>query len=176
MMIDPKNYFKDYDGNAALDGALRFHDINDKKWKDDWGLSYGNLIPDIRIFASDAFGLMYGLNENNEVTIFWSETGELEKLGINIETFYKRIIDNPDSTINLYLFKEAEKCLGKLNIHEHYAFKIELAMGGELSTDNLIICDSNVHMNQLGKIAQQISRLPVGTKITNVLLEKEREK
>jgi hypothetical protein len=165
--------FEDFDGNTAFGGALRFYDPADESWRTTWGVYYGMLIPNIRIFASDSFGVYYGLDERNKVAIFWSETGELETLGVGIDEFYTMIKEDPERTINISLYNDAEKKLGKIKSNEHFSFKVELSLGGELSVDNLVITDEVSHMRQLGKIAQQILQLPVGTEINKVELEKD---
>lgn len=163
--------FSDFDGAAAFKGALRFFDPDDDRWKTSWGVSYGPLMPNIRLFASDAFGVMYGLDDDDKAVIFWSETAELERLGVTEEEFYRLIKQDPDGTISYGLHVDAEKIYGRLGLDQHFAFKIELAMGGELSVKNIMVMDAVAHMNALGKLAQRIRDIPVGTKFDQVRLE-----
>lgn len=58
-----------FDGGTAFGGALRFFGSDDA-WMTRWGRSYGDLAPNLRPIASDAFGTMYGLDESEKVAIF----------------------------------------------------------------------------------------------------------
>lgn len=159
-------------GDTAFKGALRFFDINDKSWKKTWGQLYGSLIPSINIFASDAFGTVYGIS-NNEVVIFWTETGELEPLGMNENDFYDLIVEDPDNTINLGLYCQATELFGVLSKDDHFAFKIETALGGDLSLNNITVMNGVDHYKSLGKLANQINSLPEGERIDSILLSND---
>jgi len=152
-----------FDGHTAFGGALRFHDALDLSWIDRWGREYGALIPDLRFFASDAFGTMYGLNAAGHVGIFWSETGDVEELGVDREEFFEMIAEDPNGTINLDLYREAVERIGVITYDQHFSFKVETALGGQLAVENLMIMDADAHMRALGAIAQQIHDIPPGS-------------
>lgn len=137
MDMKIKETLPEFNGRSAYSGALRFFDPDDLSWQEDWGKSYGPLLPQIRIFASDAFGVMYGFDRTGQVVIFWAENGEIEELGIDEETFYSLIKEDPEETINWGLYKEAVRKLGNVPLNEDLAFKIELALGGKLDVNNL---------------------------------------
>lgn len=166
-----RNDLPEFTGDTAFKGALRFFDINDDSWKLSWGVCYGSLIPDIKIFASDAFGTVYGLLDDGEVAIFWTETGELEQLGIYENDFYDLIVEDPENTINYSLYCEAENSYGAITKENHFAFKIETALGGELSLSNITIMNQVDHFRSLGKLATQIDIIPEGESINSVMLE-----
>ena len=162
-----------YNGSTAFDGALRFFESEDDSWKSIWGHCYGSLMPDIRIFASDAFGTVFGLVEKNKVAIFWCETGELEFLGIELEDFYEMIVQDPTGTINFDLYQAAIELYGKPAFEEHFAFKVETALGGELTTDNIVVMDAIEHFRAMAKIANQIKNIPTGQRIEKIKLEEK---
>jgi len=168
-----KSSLPDFDGNTAFGGALRFYDCEDDAWKSEWGKYYGSLIPDIKVFAIDAFGAVYGLSEKYEVVIFWSETGELEPLGVEMNEFYEMIMNDPIGTINLDLYLEAVDRYRKPSFDEHFAFKIETALGGKLTTDNITILNSIEHFKALGKLANRINEIPEGQGIDNISIEQD---
>lgn len=170
-MITKEN-LPEYNGRSAFDGALRFFEPEDDSWKSTWGHYYGSLMPDIKIFASDAFGTVFGIVNTDRVAIFWSETGELELLGLGLEEFYEMIIQDPIGTINIDLYRSAIEIHGKPSLEEHFAFKVETALGGKLTTDNIIIMDAKEHFKSMAKIAHQIKDMPVGRKIDNIKLER----
>ena len=160
-----------FDGESAFSGAIRFCDNGKKDWEQEWGDFYGSLKPSFRLFATDVFGTAYGLLSNNEVAIFWPETAELESLGIGISEFYEMILADPISTINLDLYMSAVKKYRKPTLDEHFAFKIETALGGELTVENVVIMNSTEHFRSLAKLAIRIKDMPVGAKITSIQLE-----
>lgn len=169
-MID-KTQLPKYDGFSAYDGALRFFDPEDTSWKYQWGKYYGELMPNIKIFAADAFGTVYGLLDNGSTAIFWTETGEIEGLGVDLDEFFELVYQDPDGTINLSLYQAAVEKFGNISVDKHFAFKVETALGGQLSIDNIVLMDSNDHFKALSKIAKQIKNIPEGQVINNILIE-----
>lgn len=165
-----KEQLPDFQGESAYNGALRFFDLLDTKWVEEWRDSYADLLPNLKFFAADAFGVLYGLNNQNQVCIFWTETGELEYLAVDQEEFFGIIAEDPDGTINRCFFEKALIALGKPSIKQDFAFKVEIALGGQISIDNLYICDRNKHLSGLGKVARQIKNMPLGTKINVSIL------
>jgi hypothetical protein len=152
-------------GGCGFSGALRFFpareheslpglcDWNRSRWLD----AYGSLRPGLFLFAEDAFGLQFGFLEDGNVAIFWGETAEVEPLGTDLRGFVDRIKEDPDTTISFSLFQEAVEMLGPLSLNQHFAFKVETALGGNLSVTNLTIMGAVDHMRSLGKIATQIT-------------------
>lgn len=168
-----KSELPDYDGTSAYGGALRFHDPADKSWVLRWGHSYCQLMPAIDVFASDAFGTVFGLTEEKEVAVFWPETGELERLGIGPDDFYEMIARDPEGTISLSTYLGAVGLHGKPSPVEHFALRIETAVGGKFSPDNMVIMDADSHLRALGKIALQVSGMPIGTRVTTVRVDEQ---
>ena len=160
-----KSFLPGFDGTRAFGGALRFFDAKNQEWVATWGKYYGNLLPKLRFFAGDAFGLLYGLDSNKKVSIFWTETADIEDLGVSEDEFYQLIQQDPDETINLALYKDAVDKLGEPNLDQDFALKVETALGGQLSIDNLYICDRESHLIGLAKIATQIHKMPAGTRV-----------
>lgn len=152
-----------FNGKTALQGALRFIEPNDD-WRERWGLSFGSLSPQLKLFAADAFGVVYGLDDKGKVSIFWPDGGDVEPLDVTEAEFYELIKADPDNTINLRLFLDASAALGEIGPSQSFAFKIELALGGAPSVDNIVIMDTDEYMRALGAIAQQIHDVPEGTR------------
>ncbi|MBK9219682.1 MAG: DUF1851 domain-containing protein [Uliginosibacterium sp.] len=134
------------------------------------GECYGDLMPEIRFFASDAFGTFYGVNVTGEVSIFWSETGELEDLGVDQNEFFMLIRNDPNGTINYSLYMKAVETYGVPLLNEVFAFKVETSLGGRMCIDNLMKCDRIQYMRLLGELALKIGDMPIGTKIDSVKL------
>ncbi|EKO3419390.1 T6SS immunity protein Tdi1 domain-containing protein [Vibrio fluvialis] len=169
-MVD-KTKLPDFDGKSAYKGALRFHEQSLSNWEVEWGNMYGSLKPEFTLFATDVFGTAYGLLPDETVAIFWTETGELEPLRIEQEEFFSFILDDPESTINYGLYLSAVERLGQPKSSENFAFNLELALGGQLSVDNLSIMDSKKHFRVLAKIAHQINDIPLGHQVKSIVRE-----
>ncbi|WP_395684134.1 hypothetical protein [Dokdonella sp.] len=156
-------------GAIALDGALRFfppYSCNALPglavWNEatGWKKNYLSLTPiDLVIFAEDAFGTQFYIEESGRVGIFWPETAEREPLSLSVPQFFETIADDPEGTINISLYEDAVASMGPLKLSEHFAFRLETALGGRPSLDNLIVMDSSRHMAALGKIAVQLARI-----------------
>ena len=160
-----KSMLSGYDVVSAFGGALRFLESTDMDWIRVWGESSGLGLPKLTFFASDAFGVLYGLDEAGGVSILWTETGQVEALNVSEDDFYRLIAQDPDGTISLNLYEAACSQLHTPKIHQHFGFKVETALGGALDPSNLYIVDRRVHLEALGKIAAQISKVPVGTRL-----------
>jgi hypothetical protein len=176
-----RDWLQRHNGAVALAGALRIFplvsaegmmDVASWNNREVWKASYGPLAPeDLWVFAEDAFGVQFGFLPDGGVARFWNETGEIEPLDLGLVSFLEVIADDPDETISYGLFRDALSVLGPLELSEHLAFRVETALGGELSVNNLQKMDALIHMRASGKIAQQIAGLAVGDKIDRAVLE-----
>src|SRR5262245_18051113 len=71
-----------------FDGALRLLDVADYGWVSAWEDGAECTLQGLEIFAADAFGTLYGVNIKDTVSIVWTETGDVEDLGIAERDFY----------------------------------------------------------------------------------------
>jgi hypothetical protein len=158
-----KSALPGFNGLSAFDGALRFLSKADETWLSKTRSFYGDLFPQLSIFAEDAFGVLFGFDANARVNIFHSESADIEFLGIYEDEFYGIISDDPDGTIGLAFYRQCVSALGRPLLEEHFAFKVETALGGALETKNVSILNRIDHYRALGSIARQIHNVPVGT-------------
>jgi hypothetical protein len=154
----------DYSGDSAFGGALRFLSPDDSDLIEVIRENYGDLSPNIEFFAADAFGVYYGLNKRGKVAIFWTETADIEEIDVSQDEFYELILDDPDSTINLSFYRMAVETYGRIEKHQDFALKVESALGGAMTLENIYICDAAQHLAVLAKIARQIHSIPIGTR------------
>lgn len=162
-----REWILDTGGAVAFGGALRVFPPADcsglysvKKWNASttWKARYGKKAPvNVLVFAEDAFGTQYYIDGEGMVGAFWSETGEQERFNLTVPEFLNSIVSDPNGTISASLYVEAIKEIGDLKISQHFAFKIELALGGKLEVANMVAMDSLRHMIALAKIAGQIA-------------------
>jgi hypothetical protein len=173
-----RRWLQQHNGAVAFGGALRFfpmtsaeglRDIASWNERELWAAWYGPLAPGrLWIFAEDAFGVQFGFLTGGELARFWNETGEVEALDVDVVEFVRLIAGDPDGTLSYRLFLDTQRALGPLGLSEHWAFRVETALGGDLAIDNLQRMDAVAHMQACGKIAQQISSLEIGTGIDEV--------
>jgi hypothetical protein len=149
-----------FDGTTAFNGALRFHAATPA-----WVAAYGNMAPQGATFlAEDAFGVQYLRDDRSgNICVFWPETAKYEDLGYDEAQFWQIVKAHPNDTILLDLYDTARATLGPVIVGQHYAWIIELALGGEQELSNLEVMDAHQHMRALASIAGQIKDLPDGT-------------
>jgi hypothetical protein len=158
----------EYDGQTAFGGALRFLPADSSDWTQQWFSAFAKLKPPLKFFATDAFSTLFGYDSNGSVVIFLPETAEIDALGVPEDAFLDLILADPDATIHFELFKQAVKQFGKLLPDETFALKIETALGGQLDLENLYKMQQMTYLIALGKIAQQLSGMNPGDRITSV--------
>lgn len=166
----------EWNGATALDGALRLFALGDVEelwtvsdWnaQDTWRGEFGRLQPRGVCIGEDAFGTQFvRVPDLDEVALFWPETGTMERIGLSRAEFVRAVIDDPDGTVSLHQYRKAVSALGRPSLREHLAMKVETAVGGEFSSDNMIRMPSISHMRALGLLALQIADVPVGTGFT----------
>lgn len=71
-----------------------------------------------------------------------------------------------------FLVMELRKSLGQLSPGECYSCKIPLTLGGQMEPDNFQRSNLRVHYSILGQLQQQVKKLPPGTKIDDIKIER----
>ena len=133
-------------------GALRFYAQGTRH---DWISFYGNLVKKpLSFFAEDAFGIQFALL-NGAVAVFQPETAELESLGMTTSEFYQVMVNDPEGTLSWSLYQSAVDLFGKPASDQHFAFKVELALGGQPVIENIEIINSAEHFKMMASIAKQ---------------------
>jgi hypothetical protein len=168
MATDLRKDLPGYDGQTAFGGALRFLPADSSAWTQQWLPAFGELKPQLKFFATDAFSTLFGYDANGNVVIFLPETAEFDALDVPEDTFYRVILEDPGETIHADLFNQAVKKFGKLLPDETFALKIETALGGQLDVENLYKMPQVTYLIALGKIAQQLHGMNPGDQITSV--------
>ncbi len=159
-------------GAVAYGGALRIFPLQEcagladvQTWnaRETWKGAYGSAAPDLYLFAEDAFGVQFGFEADGSVARFWNETGDVEALDLGLGEFFEAISLDPEGTISAETYRAADRQIGPLTLREHFAMRVETAVGGKFNCDNMIRMDSIEHMRACGSVAQQIRRTPIGT-------------
>lgn len=140
------------------DGNLRLFDAP-PAWQD----AYGDVLVGLRIFAENALGAQYCHDEHGIVSVLDPETRTLNETGGSTEEFLSLIDSDPDWAIDQEFYRQCVEAHGVVGPHEHFAFIVPIAMGGEMATNNVSRMASEDHMTSLDKLSRQIQHDPVGT-------------
>jgi hypothetical protein len=170
----PPWFWSQAGGGVAYDGALRLFPYwangglaSYPEWnsKAGWRSFYGELAPEWDSFGEDAFGVQYLISpgEAPVVAIFWSETGEVEHLGVGPSEFLDMVSEDPENTISLGFYRACVARYGELPLGKHFAMRVESALGGQLAVDNVVPMDALEHMRALAHIAGQLRTVPIGS-------------
>ena len=163
-------------GLSAFGGALRIFPSKASvqlpsmaQWNDfeGWRGHYRHLAPRWPIIGEDSFGTQYLLDpEHEQVSIFWAETAEIEAVGVSPAEFLEMIIADPEETISLRLYQQCVGRYGELQLRQHFAFRVELAVGGSPEVNNIVVMTAAEHMVALASIALQIREIPLKSQLT----------
>lgn len=134
-----------------------------------WRGAFGDLAPPWESVGEDAFGTQYLLSPDaKEVALFLSESADVERIGVSPSEFLGMILSDPSSTISLSLFRDCVARNGPISARNHFAFNVELAVGGLAKPENTSPMSAFLHMSALGKLARQIHGMELGTALTPV--------
>jgi hypothetical protein len=115
-------------------------------------------------FAQDVFGNQFGIN-NNEVSIFYSESAEIEPLAKTLAEWGEVILDDWRGLSGYDLAHEWQIKNHPLCEGERLLPKVPFVIGGKYETDNLYSGQVDAAMRFRGNLARQIASVPDGTPI-----------
>lgn len=174
LTAPPSSFWSEVGGGIAYEGALRLFPwsvdsplTSYRHWnsRTGWHSWYGPLAPEWDSFGEDAFGVQYLISRDDEpvVAIFWAETGEVEHLGVGPGDFLRMVREDPEETISMVLYRACVARYGELPPRQHFAMRVEAALGGKFDVENIVPMDALEHMRALSQIALQIHSVPIGT-------------
>jgi hypothetical protein len=177
----PDTFWSPSGGGVAFGGALRLFPFRAREglpsfdeWnaRDGWRSSYGELAPQWDSVGEDAFGTQYLISPGLQpkVALFWAETAEIEELGVGPSEFLEMIAEDPEGTVSLSLYEACVARFGSLPLNAHFALRVEAALGGEMTAENVVPMPAREHMAALAHIARQVKDVPIGTVFTDVKL------
>jgi hypothetical protein len=114
-------------------------------------------------FGEDAFGVQFSISQNQNILRFFPDVGKSEDLGINLSEFFDAIVEDPDATLSLSFYLQCTQKFGVPRLNEHFAFIVELSVGGSLSIENVEVVPAATHMRAAAQIANQVGDDKVGT-------------
>jgi hypothetical protein len=146
------------------DNTHQFMDI--ARWNESslWRSEYGEIIGEYLFFAEDIFGHQFLVFEN-KIHAFEPETGEIEEIANDFDTWAKLMLDEYNFRTGFSLAHEWQIKYGAIPQGERLLPKIPFVLGGEYSLDNLYLLDSVKGMRLRATLAHQINNLEDGAKI-----------
>lgn len=135
-----------------------------------WKQHYSFLADEYLFFAEDIFGGQFCIVKD-KICTFDPETGDIEKIANNFETWAKCILDEYDFLTGFSLAHSWQEKYGEIPPGTRLLPKIPFIYGGEFKIDNLYLLDSITGMKLRADLAQQIQNSPDGTKIKFKIIE-----
>ncbi|WP_411386449.1 SMI1/KNR4 family protein [Pseudomonas sp. MPB03] len=135
-------------------------------WNSDalWRSGYKGMADGCLFFAEDVFGGQFCFKDG-KIYIFDPETGSLEYLADDVESWAKSILVDFDVLTGHPLANQWQKQNGQIPAGKRLLPKVPFVLGGEFVLDNLYLADAVEGMKLRADIASQIRDLPDGAQI-----------
>ncbi|SCZ31806.1 MULTISPECIES: DUF2625 family protein [Pseudomonas] len=160
-------------GFYAFEGALHVFPsessqnetgLSDWNHTDLWRSGYKGLADSGVFFAEDIFGGQFCIKDD-KIYIFDPETGSLEYLAADIESWAQMVLNDYEVLTGYPLAHQWQKRNGPIAAGMRLLPKIPFVMGGEFSLDNLYVVNAIEGMRLRADIADKIKSLPNGTQV-----------
>ncbi len=160
-------------GFYALESALHVfpthssqNEIGIFDWNESalWRSGYKGMADGCLFFAEDVFGGQFCIKDSKVYT-FDPETGLLEYLADDIESWVKMLLSDYEVLTGYPLAHQWQKQNGRLPAGKRLLPKVPFVLGGEFVLDNLYLADAVEGMRFRADIANQIKDLPAGAQI-----------
>ena len=160
-------------GFYALESALHVFPTHSSKgeigiceWNENalWRCAYKGFADGCLFFAEDIFGGQFCIKDS-KIYIFDPETGLLDYLADDIESWAKLVINDYEVLTGYSLAHKWQKQYGLLPAGKRLLPKVPFVMGGEFVLDNLYLVDAVEGMKFRANIACQIKDLPDGSQV-----------
>lgn len=160
-------------GFQAFECSLRFFSADPcflgrelNSWNDSklWIDKFDGMADDAVFFAEDVFGGQFCI-QGEEIKIFDPETGEMEFLANDFESWAKEILEDYEVLTGYNLARKWQKANGVIEDTTVLTPITPFILGGEFELDNLYKMDVIKVMLYRAGIARQIRDLPDGAEI-----------
>ena len=141
-------------------------EISQPEWNNDalWRSGYPDLGVEYVAFAEDLFGGQF-LHSNSGVFQLEPETGEIEQIAVDVPGWCAAILDDPEVLTGYPLAEEWQTRNGRLPVGKRLIPRKPFVLGGEFSSENLMLVDSAESLRWRAELAAQIRDVPDGGKI-----------
>lgn len=159
-------------GSFSFEQAFHIYPFDDQvypnisSWNalDGWRAMFDNLDKSLVFFAQDIFGNQFCVSENN-IAIFNPETGEIENIAKDMETFISEILNDYEYLTGYPLAHDWQLKNRKIKMNERLVPKIPFVGGGGFEVNNLYAMDCVESMELRSGIANKIKNLSDGSEV-----------
>ncbi len=145
-------------GNALEPGIVQWNSV------ELWRQQYADMAAGCLFFAEDIFGNQFCLRGGSVLT-FDAETGTLEPLATDLESWAETILDDYGLWTGHRLAHEWQEIHGPLQAGLRLVPKLPFVLGGEYVVTNLYAMNAVESMRYRADIALQIRDAPDGTSV-----------
>ncbi|UWY30124.1 SMI1/KNR4 family protein [Flavobacterium sp. TR2] len=124
---------------------------------------YGEICKDLTFIAEDVFGNQFCYNIHNYFFMFNIESGELTELAFGFEDFINQLKEDSDYFTGEGLLTEKIENIANLSLGYRYCPKLPFILGGEYSSENLVLKTYTENLEFSSSIYHQIKDLPDGS-------------
>ena len=137
-----------------------------ESWNADtlWRNGYGRKTEHCLFFAEDIFGGQFCIHED-KVCYFEPETGELEDLAPNLESWACLILEDYQVLTGYLLAHRWQKENGPLSSGKRLLPKVPFILEGAFEVDNVYAADAVEGMRFRGDLARQLDSIPDGANV-----------
>lgn len=146
------------DDGSLVSGLLDWNRLS--VWRDVYRLPEFTLL-----FASDAFGMQFGLNSEGEVIWLNVESGEFETIAPSFEAWLALMEDDWKYLTGWPVAHAWQEENGPLPLSKRLVPKLPFVLGGAYVIENLNAVDEMQAMAWYSDLARQIRNLPDGSKV-----------
>ena len=167
------NFLKKFNGGSILENSLNFYGVLPNPLELEFfynnhlfGKYYGDLFPNVLVFAEDIFGNQFAFLENNKIGFINIETACIDDTFENFEYFISNFSSSPDyfsgfSIANKWIAKN-----GEIHPSQRLSPIKPFVIGGSYDLENLHLLEKESLFAYTSFLAKQIKDLPDGTNIT----------
>lgn len=124
---------------------------------------YGDICKDLTFIGEDVFGNQFCYNINSYFFMFNIESGELTELSFGFDDFIKKIKEDSDYLTGESMLTINIENIGNLSSGYRYCPKLPFILGGEYSSENLVLKTYIENLEFSSSIYHQIKDLPDGS-------------
>lgn len=151
-------------------------DQNGKDWSELLS-GWSDLLPSsFTLWLVNRFGDAFTVFEDGSVHMLDIGIGVIERVADNRDHFATQI-DAGDYASNWLMTHLVDKCVAaglKLERNQCYSYKVPPILGGGYAVGNVAPMNLSAHYSFLADIYRQIKKLPDGTRIKTIVIEKDR--
>jgi hypothetical protein len=133
------------------------------------------------VFSEDIFGNQYFFkrgSRKNPVYVLWLSTGRTDFMAETFDYFVRDIVDDPSEEVMGELKGLARAFIAR-SANQWKPFnqigrKVPILLGGKNDLSNMEFCDSLTNVLFAGQLLSQLKAVPLGTRIKDVILDKEK--